>query len=94
MKLNVFCYYDAAAESYGTPIFDDHEPNIFIDKIKKSVKYALATGSTNCNFMKTVKVYFMGSFDDDSGKFDICKEYDLLLDASSLFPVPVTSDEN
>lgn len=94
MLLNVICYYDSAAEAYGQPQYDDHEPNVIVSKIERSIKYALNTGSKDCNFLKTVTVMHLGKFNDETGYFDLFNEPVALIDCSKYWQYPNESHEN
>ena len=82
MKLNVFIFFNTVLKCYTTPTFDDHEPEVAATQLKRSIIFEKDT--TKVAPYKNLKMYQLGTFDDDTGKIDVFSEPKLLLDCTEV----------
>lgn len=81
MKLNVFIAKNLYLGCTGQPIFDDHSPEAF----QKGLERQLMTGDEDKVFIHENTVwYHLGSYDDETMKFDILSEPVLLVRCSDV----------
>lgn len=81
MKLNIFIAKNLYLGCTGQPIFDDHEAEAF----KKGLERQLMTGEESKVFIHENTVwYHLGSYDDETMKFDLCEEPVLLVRCSDI----------
>lgn len=81
MKLNVFIAKNNYLECTGRPVFDDHEPDVF----KKGIERQLMTAEDDRVFQsENVVWYHLGSYDDETMKFDLLDEPVLLVRCSEI----------
>lgn len=82
MKLNVFIFFNTVLNCYTTPTFDDHEPQVAATQLKRSIIYEKDTAKVVP--YKNLKMYQLGTFDDETGKLDVFPESVLLLDCTEV----------
>lgn len=79
MKLNVYVAFNQFLGCSGQPIFDDHEPEVFS---KQFERFLLTKDDAQVFQYENVSFYFIGSFDDETMKFDVQKNPLKLLDCN------------
>lgn len=79
MKLNVYVFRNATLECSGNPIFDDHEPDVFVKQLERQLMTApeeKLVQYTNVSF------YHIAVYDDESMRMEPLKDPVLLLDCN------------
>lgn len=79
MKLNLYIFRNATLECSGNPIFDDHEPEVFAAQLER--KIMVEKPENNIQFTNA-SLYHLGSYDDETMRFDLLKDPKLLLDCN------------
>lgn len=69
MILNLIVFKNVAIQAYTTPNFIDQEPEIAAKQLERSI--VLNFGKRETEVYQNLDMYFIGTFDDESGKFDI-----------------------
>lgn len=81
MKLNVFIAKNLFLGCTGQPKFDDHEPDVFTKQFERF----LATGEESKVYQyENVCWYHLGSYDDETMKFELNQEPVLLVRCSDI----------
>ena len=82
MKLNVFIFQNVILNCFTTPTFDDHDPEVAAIQLKRSL--IVEKDITKVDPYKNLRMYHLGTFDDDTGKLDVFPEPVLLLDCTEV----------
>lgn len=82
MILNVLCFFNTKIECFTQPVFDDHDPKIAATQLGRSLK--VEKDLTKVTPYKNLKLFYLGQFDDATGKLVVEDEPVLLLDCSEI----------
>lgn len=77
MKLHIYCVRDKKLQAYGTPQFAKDYPDQQAETCIRGLKKGEADqvpGARDC------ALYYFGTYDDNSGKFEILPETQKLID--------------
>lgn len=77
MKLNVFVFRNSVLGCSGNPIFDDHEPEVFAKQLERVIITAQVEKIAQ---YENTSLYFIGSYNDETLRFESVKDPVLLLD--------------
>lgn len=83
MLLHVICLRNKGLKCFCNPIFDDHEPEVFAKSLER---FILSDDKGNANQYKKTAVYWIGTFNDETGEFKAIAP-ELLLDCDDVFAV-------
>lgn len=81
MRLNIYISKNSVLKCTGQPRFDDHEPDIVQKQIERQLftgKEEEVVGAENSYW------YHLGTYDDETMRFNIFKEPVLLVDCSAI----------
>ena len=84
MMLKIYCYRNKVVKAYGNPFYDTKEPK----DMGISVARGLMLNAKDSPTLKPCDLYYIGEFDDETGKYNLC-EPTLVLNCSDYF----TSEE-
>lgn len=82
MKKYLYSQHDEKAEFYNHPMVSEIEPESFAVNITRSIK--LCRDPKQLSAIADCKLLFLGTFDDESGKFDILDNPVLLVECDKL----------
>jgi len=77
MRLNLYIFKHAILGCSGNPIFDDHEPDVFADGLKRKV--LMAKPEEVIGYENTT-LYHLGVYDDKTLRFELNQDPVLLVD--------------
>lgn len=80
MVLHVYCYRDKKLEAYDKPFYELNEPE---KQSKLIARSCLLIRPEEKARAADQALYYFGTFDDETGKFDLKKEPAKLLDLES-----------
>ena len=83
MKLYVYSLRDKKLQSYQPPVFKDDEPERCTEKTARGLR--LITDEEKAR-ARDMALYYLGTFDDESGKFDLLEHEEKLLDYEDYLP--------
>lgn len=81
MKLNVFVFRNSVLGCSGNPVYDDHEPDIFAKQLERVIITAQAEKVVQ---YENTTLYFIGTYDDESLRFEPVKDPVLILDLNQV----------
>lgn len=76
MILNVICFKNMKVDAFTNPQFLDIEPKKAAVQLIRSMK----VNPEKAHPYQNLVMYFIGTFDDESGKFDLLDEPEMLVD--------------
>lgn len=82
MKKYLYSQHDDKADFYNHPMVSEIEPEAFAVNITRSIK--LCKDAKQLSAIADCKLLFLGTFDDESGKFEILDEPKLLVECDKL----------
>lgn len=74
---NIFTYKDKRLGSYSKPIFTETQKDGYVVGAIRAAKKATGADAAYC---KDQALYFMGTFDDSTGKYDLLTDYEKCAD--------------
>lgn len=81
MKLNILIFKNKAIECFTTPQFDDHDPKMAAEQLRRSL--IVEKDVKKVNPYKNLELYHIGEFDDLTGVISQ-KDPELLLDCAAV----------
>jgi len=82
MKKYLYSQHDEKAEFFNHPMVSEVEPDAFAVNITRSIK--LCRDPKQLSAIADCKLLLLGTFDDETGKFDILEEPKLLVECDKL----------
>lgn len=81
--MNVYCYKNKLGDFWYQPQFYAEQP----ESMKKNISRMILIDADKfkANHLDEVDLYYLGTFDDDAGKFDLLDSPKFLVDCRSLF---------
>ena len=77
MKLYIYTLRDKKLQSYEPPVFKDDEPARTTEKTARGLKLI---GEADKGRARDMSLYYLGLFDDQTGKFELLEHEEKLLD--------------
>lgn len=77
MRLYIYSIRDKKLQSFEPPVFKDDEPERCKEKTARGLRLIEEKDKPRC---KDMALYFLGEFDDESGKFELLDHEEKLLD--------------
>lgn len=82
MKLFMFTHWNKKLECSSQIVFDDHEPAVFKQAVLRACKEADLPKVKEAK--KLTKLIWLGVYDDEAMKFEVCSEPEILIDFDEL----------
>lgn len=82
MKKYIYSQHDERAEFFNHPQISEIEPQAFAANITRAIK--LNRDPKQLLMIADCKLLFLGTFDDESGKFDILSSPEVLVECDKL----------
>lgn len=82
MKKYLYSQHDEKAEFFNHPMVSEVEPEAFAVNITRSIK--LCRDPKQLSAIADCKLLLLGTFDDETGKFDILEEPKMLVECDKL----------
>lgn len=83
MKLYVYSLRDKKLQSFEAPVFKDDEPERCKEKSARGLRLV---GEEDKARARDMALYYLGTFDDESGKFELLDHEEKLLDYEDYLP--------
>lgn len=81
MILDILCYRNKAMKCYANPIYSQEK----LENLEVNVSRSIIAGGPEARLKsKNLALYHFGTFDDETGKFDLLKEPELLFDVDDI----------
>lgn len=77
MKLYIYTIRDKKLQSYEPPVFKDDEPERCKEKTARGLRLIEESAKARARDMA---LYYLGQFDDETGKFELLEHEEKLLD--------------
>ena len=91
MMLQVYCYFDKKMSYYSLPIFKTEKKEEFTEtflRVLSSGKAELPVEMLDCD------LYYLGVFDDKSGRFGLLEHPEFLLTLSEYYKAPEKEEKD
>ena len=82
MKKYLYSQHDEKADFFNHPMVSEIEPKSFATNIVRSIK--LCRDPKQLSAIADCKLLYLGTFDDESGKFEILPDYEMLVECDKL----------
>lgn len=82
MKLNVLIFKNVAIGAFTQPIFDDHEPDVAAEQLKRLL--ITEKDVSKVNSYKNLELYLLGTFNDLTGELKVFNQPEMILDCVSI----------
>lgn len=82
MKKYIYSQHDEVANFFNHPMVSEVEPFAFAANITRSIK--LCKDPSNIAMVENCKLMLLGSWDDETGKFEILEKPQMLVECDKL----------